>query len=79
MSLIITLVRTESPPAPTPWMARPARSMPRFSARAQIRLPTMKTMLALSRMGFLPKMSLVFPHMGPAADTAMMKEEPIQA
>jgi len=71
-------VKTINPPPPIPWMTRPAISILMFTLNAQMSDPTKKTTFAVRIVGFLPKMSLILPHVGVAAAAASRYADPIQ-
>ena len=77
-SLTDMLTSTISPPAPSPCKVRPAISIGKLTASAATRLPTMKIELAMINIGFLPKMSLIFPQKGTAAALPRRYADPIQ-
>jgi hypothetical protein len=59
-------------------MARPAINIPILVEVAATMEPTKKTMLAMRRMGFRPKMSETLPHIGVDAAAESRYAEPIQ-
>lgn len=56
--------RMISPPPPIPWITLPPMSMLTLMLKAEIRDPPRKIMLASSRTGLRPHMSLNLPHVG---------------
>jgi hypothetical protein len=70
--------KTISPPDPTPCMALPTMIMVKLVDTAHIRLATRNTKLARSKIGFLPQISLIFPHRGVQAAQASRYEEATQ-
>lgn len=71
------LTKMMRPPPPTPWIALPTINIAVLTLRAQIRLPTRKTMFATRMIGFLPQISLSLPHRGTEAAFARRYAEPI--
>ncbi len=69
-SLMQIFTKIINPPPPIPCITRPANNILMLLAIAQIKLPTRNTMLATSRTGLRPKMSLIFPHVGVDAAAA---------
>lgn len=59
-----------SPPPPMPWMTLPPISIFTLMLKADIRDPPRKIMLARSRTGLRPQMSLNLPHVGVDAAAA---------
>jgi hypothetical protein len=59
-------------------MALPAMIMVKLMDTAHIKLAMRNTKLARSKIGFLPQISLIFPHRGMQAALARRYEEAIQ-
>lgn len=78
MSLMQMLTMVCMPAAPRPWMALPAMKAAKSSTKAQMRLPPKKMTFAISKIGFLPQISEIFPHDGVEVVWARTKEVPIQ-
>ena len=70
--------KTISPPAPMPCMDLPTMIMVKLVDNPHIKLATRNTKLARSKIGFLPQISLIFPHKGMQAALASRYEEAIQ-
>lgn len=67
MQMLAKMIR---PPPPMPCITRPASSILMLVLAAAMTDPTRKMALASSTIGFLPKISLNFPHMGVDAAAA---------
>ena len=67
------------PPPPTPCSARERMSQSMVVARPHSRLPRKKTLIARSKSGFRPHMSLIFAHTGDVTAVASTYADPIHA